>query len=513
MPQPSRPSTCSAAGLAGPPPATPSPADPADGEVPPAVADLGPEGLEELDLPDGAQRDWLVQRVFDPDGGGADFAYTMGLDRYGLPELHLWARPTLGDDPGADWMLSGTDQQSLLNRAAAHLLRARLGPGAEWTERFDGGLTSARFRVGMPVPAEYLDAYRLDARHPVLPLAFSLHRPEPGPPGPLDGRTAQQVDRWTRRLRAQTDHLRAATLAAGQRVPIVPAPWRLPPAAALGDPVEVDPGQPFGPLHALVTARATQLLVADPHTLAEFMLRIGAAAAVGVTPGAARAVLLAACRPVGREQAVARALDSAEPLLEEITGRARVTRRWREACVVLGGPAGGRMQRNHEAGCREEALPWVGVTLAVEVLADVLSDQHLALARGPWSWAVHSGGGAPDVPWQAPASLVDRVDRLLAGWDPARAEALVARFRDGDRAAFAAAADRLAGCCTVGPGSPPAGHRLLPDRARDRLEPTEALLCEHLARTLVAALAFRDRLPDGGWEAVAGLFGDPADLC
>ncbi|GAA2147213.1 hypothetical protein GCM10009844_24220 [Nocardioides koreensis] len=46
---------------------------------------------------------WQVQAVFDPDGEGGDFAYTIGLRERGLPELHLWARPTLGEDPGHDW--------------------------------------------------------------------------------------------------------------------------------------------------------------------------------------------------------------------------------------------------------------------------------------------------------------------------------------------------------------------------------------------------------------------------
>ena len=48
--------------------------------------------------------DWMVQSVFDPDGEGHDFAYTIGLFESGLPELHLWARPSLGEDPGEDWV-------------------------------------------------------------------------------------------------------------------------------------------------------------------------------------------------------------------------------------------------------------------------------------------------------------------------------------------------------------------------------------------------------------------------
>lgn len=466
--------------------------------------------------PDGpatARGGWAVHRVRDPAGGGADFAHTIGLSGLGLPELHLWARPTLGDDPGADWMLSGHDQHLVLARAADRLLAGELTPGTQWSETFDGDLTQARFTAGPPTPAERLDAYRLDGDQPVLPLRYSLHRPEPGPLTALDPDTAARVDAWTRMVRAQTDRLRAAMTAQGLPAPTVPPPWRLPPAAALGDPVEVDPGQPFGPLHALVVARAGQLVVADPHTLAEFVLRIAAARGVGATAGVARAVLDAACRPVGRGPALANAVASAALVLEQVAGRSRVTRRWREACLVAGGPPGGRAQRGFEAGTREEVLPWVEVTLAVEVLADVLSQTHLALCRGPWTWAVHQGGGAPDTAWQADPEPVEQVAGLLAGWQVTDAERLVERFRTGDQREFAAAAATLSGCCTVGAGSPPAGRFLLPAAVRDELHPADALLCEHLARTLVAALAFRDVLAPAGRAAVAALFGrDPRDL-
>ena len=70
---------------------------------------------------------WEVQIVFDPDGTGADFAYTIGLHTRGLPELHIWARPSLGDDPGADWMLSTRDRGIGPQRAC--------GVDGEWSPR------------------------------------------------------------------------------------------------------------------------------------------------------------------------------------------------------------------------------------------------------------------------------------------------------------------------------------------------------------------------------------------
>jgi len=71
---------------------------------------------------------WQVQVVFDPDGTGADFAYTTGLHTRGLPELHIWARPSIGEDPGADWMLSTQDRGEVLNELAGLLVASASAP-------------------------------------------------------------------------------------------------------------------------------------------------------------------------------------------------------------------------------------------------------------------------------------------------------------------------------------------------------------------------------------------------
>ncbi|QVT81483.1 hypothetical protein ENKNEFLB_03893 [Nocardioides aquaticus] len=42
---------------------------------------------------------WRVNAIFDPDGEGGDFGYTVGLATRDVPELHLWSRPSLGDNP------------------------------------------------------------------------------------------------------------------------------------------------------------------------------------------------------------------------------------------------------------------------------------------------------------------------------------------------------------------------------------------------------------------------------
>ncbi|MGH3332607.1 MAG: hypothetical protein ACRDPJ_15020, partial [Nocardioidaceae bacterium] len=69
---------------------------------------------------------WKVQVVFDPDGNGHDFAYTIGLFDHGLPELHMYARPSFGEDPGADWRFSFRDCCGVMNELASMLVRGSL---------------------------------------------------------------------------------------------------------------------------------------------------------------------------------------------------------------------------------------------------------------------------------------------------------------------------------------------------------------------------------------------------
>ncbi len=74
---------------------------------------------------------WRVQSVFDTEGNGKDFAYTIGLFDEGFPELHLWGRPSLGEDPGEDWMLGIDDRGRVLNELVELLVSGRLHVGDE----------------------------------------------------------------------------------------------------------------------------------------------------------------------------------------------------------------------------------------------------------------------------------------------------------------------------------------------------------------------------------------------
>ncbi len=124
--------------------------------------------------------DWQVIAVFDPDGTGQDFGYTVGLADLGHPELHMWARPTDGTDPGHDFKLSSRDIGQRLNHYAQLLLAGDLDVGSEHEVEFDGGLTSATFTVGDPVTPDEVDAFQVHPGSDVMPLRWELHREPEG---------------------------------------------------------------------------------------------------------------------------------------------------------------------------------------------------------------------------------------------------------------------------------------------------------------------------------------------
>ena len=118
-----------------------------------------------------------VTAVFDPDGMGADFAYTVGLDDAGWCELHIWARPSDGTDPGLDFRLSSQDCASVLKRAADGLIGGALIPGSAFSVPFDGGACQGHFTIGEPEEPDTLDAFGVAAGALVLPLRWRLDRP------------------------------------------------------------------------------------------------------------------------------------------------------------------------------------------------------------------------------------------------------------------------------------------------------------------------------------------------
>jgi len=135
---------------------------------------------------------WQVQAVFDPDGLGGDFAYTIGLHSVGLPELHLWARPTCGDDPAPDWKFSSRDLGELLNEFAGMQLGGDLVAGSVVERSYDGGMAGVRFEVGSPGDRAALQAFGIARGALVLPIRWSLDRGHAGEPRELDDEARQE---------------------------------------------------------------------------------------------------------------------------------------------------------------------------------------------------------------------------------------------------------------------------------------------------------------------------------
>src|SRR3954469_21379510 len=246
---------------------------------------------------------WRVQSVFDPDGTGKDFAYTIGLYERGLPELHVWARPSLGEDPGHDWLLSLSDRAYLLNEPAQLLVDGRLDIGTTLTREYDAGLATVTFEVGPPGDRDELEAYGVGPGALVLPVLWSLRRPAEGALSPLTD-SAQTVAQAT-----YTDLLHGL-----DRSRRAPRGWALPVTPSFA----VD--QRFGPLTAVVLARAAQLWQCSDESLEHLLYMASCEQSEGrpIKPDGGGA---GAARPGGRPPGLDPLLESVPTLVEHITDR------------------------------------------------------------------------------------------------------------------------------------------------------------------------------------------------
>lgn len=133
--------------------------------------------LDRMTTNDSLRPTWSVQAVFEPDSTYA-FAYTIGMQDLGLPELHLTNYPTEGRDVGVDWHLSIHDLGSLLNHLGSQLMLGEVHIGDELDLQMDGGATTIRCRLDQPVAPETLEAWGAGPGTPVVPIRWSLHRSE-----------------------------------------------------------------------------------------------------------------------------------------------------------------------------------------------------------------------------------------------------------------------------------------------------------------------------------------------
>ena len=267
---------------------------------------------------------WTVISVFDPDGTGSDFAYTVGLADRGCPELHVWSRPTEGDDPGADFRLSSRDTGGLLNMWAGELLAGALAPGDIREVPLDAGATRATFTASEPCDPDTLDAFTVAPGAQVIAMRWVLERIPIGP------RTALSAAERAR-MCAQT-----LTLVDQLAVPGVAGTWtgRRPITETN---ISVDPAQLYGSRTALVLARAAWLADADADGLAD-LLNAVLEPEKAVSAKHVLALTWAAARPVGLVDALAAAQDLVDEVAAAIEGPGRHSRRWRGLLSGLGVP-------------------------------------------------------------------------------------------------------------------------------------------------------------------------------
>jgi hypothetical protein len=344
---------------------------------------------------------WQVQAVFDPDGEGKEFAYTIGLHDRGLPELHIWGRPSLGEDPGDDWMFSINDRTRVLNEFAWLLIDGKLDVGTNLRREYDAGLAVVDYRVDPPGDRDELEAFGIAPGAIVLPVPWSLTRPPEGTISPLthDARAIAVAD------------YESALASVDRHVP-VPLGWELP------DEPSYSPDQRFGPRTPVVLARAAQLLQADDETICN-LIYAGFMADRMHSLTYAWSMARACGRPAGRRPALDAVSDAARELIASMTEDPRAQRRWRSIARAYW-PEHWQSLHGHERMRYERNLAGTlgdvfGSLLAVEVVADIAEPKLLLEARGPWLSGL---GGLSEVPgpeWAASPAVLGVVSDQLTG--------------------------------------------------------------------------------------------------
>lgn len=383
---------------------------------------------------------WEVLAVFDPEEQGRDFAYTVGLAERGLPEVHMWARPDLGEDPGLDWRFSSRDAMYLLNELAWRLVDERVAPGDTWTRRYDDGLVEVHFELGSPVPAESLEAYQAEPS-PVCPLRWSLHRVPEGPLEPMPEAAQREAEAEYTRLLAEI----------GRPTP-AEEPWAVPEKPEWG------PQQRWGPRTPLVRAHAAllrSLSSEDMSQLAEISFPMGLAR-VSTYP---QVVARSAGRAAGRTAALDRLADDAAQLVTDLgvtwgVEQWRAVREW----VSQGGAFPEQILRQLVGDVVTSHL----MTVAV---ADLLEEGQVLTGIGPLSFARVPPGLPPDERWHAAPQIVDIVVDLVVHADKQAVAAAARSWRVADDDASVEAAGNLQVGAIQGPSMFPDLASVLPSQA------------------------------------------------
>lgn len=380
---------------------------------------------------------WRVQVVLDDKGLGGDFAYTIGLAELGYPELHLYARPSLGDDPGADWRLDTNDCGHLLNELGAMMVRGELGVGSHLERRYDDGLARVVLQVDSPEDPALLKALGIDAAAEVLPVRWSLHRcPEAVP------------------------------------VPLTPA-------------------ERYGPMTPLVRERWAEVQQAEPALLLELLEVAGLVwgATGSLSHPASRAFGLA--RTVGRTAALHVLVDDVLAWVAELTvGEAVAASTWGRVLAALDHDLPADVEGRAQAvlALRHLLTDVVCSLLCVEAVSDVAEPALLRAGRGPWCAAQSPSGVAAGDAWCADAHVGTEVVELVSALKPATLHLVAKAHRQARNSTglYPGLVARLLGLAAVGP----AGIPVLHDSCGAPLTPA----AQEWAAVLAAALTYRGRL-------------------
>ena len=416
--------------------------------------------------------DWTVTAVFDPDGEGHDLAYTVGLFERSLPELHIWGRPSLGEDPGADWKFSPRDCCEILNDLAWRLIDGDVQVGHRWEQAFDGAMVTARFQLDPPGDRDELEAFGIHPAALVLPVRWSLHRRPIGRPRPLTKRAL---------LRATSEY--ADLLAELDDTVRLPDGWALP--------AEFVPGGGLGPLTPMVAGRVAEFWTADATTLANL-----ACAAVTMRQGGGVTwpvgVTNAVGRGVGRVAAMVSAQEAARDVVESRMSRPDWPQVQREVAAVIGfGPDEISSEQLHRS-LREDFTELLWTVLSTEVVADRLTKEQRLHGRGAWQTGLGVVGDLPGPDWRAPRVVLDRLFTALRPLSTTTLTELMTRHLDAERSDY----QRLGGCVqgwaiTAAAGCPFVGGL---DRLPGVTWPQDLDELQEWATVMTSAACHRDRL-------------------
>ena len=414
--------------------------------------------------------DWQVTAVFDPDGEGQDFAYTVGLDGRDLPELHIWGRPSLGDDPGADWKLSPKDCCVILNEVAWRLIDGTTNVGDTWEETYDGGMVTVRFRLDPPGDRDELEAFGIARGAQVLPLRWSLHRRPVGRPQPLSNAALKRATKEYAELKAG-----------------------LPEDARHALQTKLLEGGEFGPLSAMAEGRIAQFRAADSITLTNLAeAAVTMSLAGGITWPVATAHAIA--RDLGRVDEAARTLDVAKDAVDARMGAADWPQVQREITQAIGFAPGEASDDEVMRGLRGHLTELLWTVLSAEVVADRLTAKQRLHGRGAWLTGLGPVGELPGPQWRAPRRVLERLYAVLAPLGPAQLLELVKRHLEDDTK-YTQVANMTEGWAIVAPAGCPWRRGL--ERLPGVIWPGRVSALQQWATVMTSAACHRTRLsPD-----------------